>query len=685
MFTNELIKKYQFFLNYTNSSIGELENLSNSSRRTILSDILRINEALSHLLLPNIRIENDLIRVPAISSGELLGHVDISSRSYIFQHERLDMIILYLLLYPDYISNYHLQDLLRMSKNSVVADLKDIRELLKNQSISLQYTRSEGYYLEGTGSQLRQLLERTIEKLMRLESGRFILDYVLKECRIATKDVAIFSQIRMLSEKYQLTFIFENVKIVSLVMAVLNEIEIEGDYQVNQEYYRNIKKTALLKLVEELEEEYPRLAKERDYILSRLAGCLQGNLDLYPDPTVVQIMDEIIKQVKANTGLEFPIGIPFRKNLYAHLYASYYRLLFNISLHNPLTHQIKREYGSLYELIRRSLKPLEEMTGKQLYSDEIAYFTIHFGGYLQAKVKRREANDLRAMIVCPNGVSTSLILQSELEKIFPRMEFQSISRSHFKTVDKLERDDVQVIFSTTHLESQDKVFLVKPLMTSIEKILLKRRVYEYLRLEKEDVVSIDELMGIVAKYTTIKNEEGLKNELIHYLFAQNNQQLLGGDSLTDLLKEELIQQVDSVSTWQDAVGLAAQPLLAYGYIEESYIQAMIASINETGPYIVLAPKVAVPHASPDAGVHQLGISLLQVKEPVDFSEDDDDDDKKVQLIFVLAAVDSTAHLRALQELALILDDEEAIDSLVAASDSREILAIIEKIIEEGGE
>lgn len=683
MFTNELIKKYQFFLNYTNSSIGELENLSNGSRRTILSDILRINEALSHLLLPTIRIENDLIRVPAISSKELLGHVDIS-RSYTFQHERLDMIVLYLLLYPDYISNYHLQDLLRMSKNSVVADLKDIRELLKNQSISLQYRRSEGYYLEGTGSQLRQLLERTIEKLMRLESGRFILDYVLKECRIATKEAAIFSHIRTLSEKYQLTFIFENVKIVSLVMAILNDIEIEGDYQVKQEDYRNIKETALLKLVEELEEEYPKLTKERDYILSRLAGCLQGNLDLTPDPTVVQIMDEIIKQVKANTGLEFPMGIHFRKNLFAHLYPSYYRLLFNISLHNPLTHQIKREYRSLYELIRRSLKPLEEMTGKPLSSDEIAYFTIHFGGYLQAKVKRREAKDLRAMIVCPNGVSTSLMLQSELEKIFPRMEFQSISRSHFKTVDNMERDDVQVIFSTTHLESQDKVFLVKPLMTSIEKILLKRRVYEYLHLEKEDVVSIDELMGIVAKYTTIKNEEGLKNELIHYLFAQNNQQVLGGDSLTDLLKEELIQQVDSVSTWQDAVGLAARPLLANGYIEESYIQAMIASINETGPYIVLAPKVAVPHASPDAGVHQLGISLLQVKEPVDFSEEGDDD-KKVQLIFVLAAVDSTAHLRALQELALILDDEEAIDSLIAASDPREILAIIDKIIEEGGE
>ena len=407
MFTNELIKKYQFFLNYTNSSIGELENLSNSSRRTILSDILRINEALSQLLLPNIRIENDLIRVPAISSGELLGHVDISSRSYIFQHERLDMIILYLLLYPDYISNYHLQDLLRMSKNSVVADLKDIRNCLNKQSISLQYRRSEGYYLEGTGSQLRQLLERTIEKLMRLESGRFILDYVLKECRIVTKDATIFSQIRTLSEKYQLTFIFENVKIVSLVMAVLNEIEMEGDYQVKQEDYRNIKATALLKLVEELEEEYPRLAKERDYILSRLAGCLQGNLDLNPDPTVVQTMDEIIKQVKANTGLEFPLGIPFRKNLYAHLYASYYRLLFNISLHNPLTHQIKREYSSLFELIRRSLKPLEEMTGKQLSSDEIAYFTIHFGGYLQSQVKHREAKDLRAMIVCPNGVSTS--------------------------------------------------------------------------------------------------------------------------------------------------------------------------------------------------------------------------------------------------------------------------------------
>lgn len=101
-------------------------------------------------------------------------------------------------------------------------------------------------------------------------------------------------------------------------------------------------------------------------------------------------------------------------------------------------------------------------------------------------------------------------------------------------------------------------------------------------------------------------------------------------------------------------------------------------------YIVVAPKVAVPHAAPEQGVHHLGMSLLQLKHPVSFDlAHEGDNDKDVQLIFVLAAVDSTAHLKALQELAMILEDDEQIAALIAAPTKPEILAIIRQIIEEG--
>ena len=78
------------------------------------------------------------------------------------------------------------------------------------------------------------------------------------------------------------------------------------------------------------------------------------------------------------------------------------------------------------------------------------------------------------------------------------------------------------------------------------------------------------------------------------------------------------------------------------------------------------------------------MSLLQLKEPVSFDlKQEGDPDKQVQLIFVLAAVDSSSHLKALQELSLVLDDDEYIDQLIQAEDSDSMLDLISHIIEKG--
>ena len=76
------------------------------------------------------------------------------------------------------------------------------------------------------------------------------------------------------------------------------------------------------------------------------------------------------------------------------------------------------------------------------------------------------------------------------------------------------------------------------------------------------------------------------------------------------------------------------------------------------------------------------MSLLQVADPVDFGVKGDEE-KQVQLIFVLAAIDSTAHLKALQELAMVLDDDESIEQLIAAENSDEIMEIITETIKNG--
>ena len=681
MLTNELIKKYKFFLNYNHTSIEEMEGVLQCNKRTVMIDIQKVNEMLISLELPTITVQNDFIIAPEISITNLLKYVDIASKNYVFQEERIDMLIFYIILYSDYISNSHLQDFLRMSKNSILADLKEVRSVLKKYELQLIYSRDKGYYIDGDSNKIRDLLEITIGNLITLVCGRNILSYIFNECNLIYQEEIFLNSLKIVSDKYQLIFIAEKIDTVAILMAVFNEYSLKEPYIKNRENFEKIIETPLLRLLMDIEEQFPNLSKERDFILSRLAGCVQGDLNINPEPEIIKIMDEIILQVKVNTGLEFPETFQFRKNLYAHLYPAFYRQMFDVSLKNPLTSQIIEEYNYLFALIKRSLKPLEEATSKKISNDEIAYFTIHFGGYLENIQKESITEKIVAMVICPNGISSSLILRAELKQIFPTIEFYTMSFNDYQK--NIGIQQVDMIFSTMSIEVDKPLFIVKTIMNSTEKILLKKKVFETFHLKKEEFISVDEILNIIAKHVLIKNEKELKKDLSKYLFA-NKEVVLGGDSLKDLVKKELIQQLDKVNDWQTAVRIASKPLLEQGYIEESYVEAIISSVNEIGPYIVLAPKVAVPHASPDAGVHRLGISLLQLKEPVNFGLEDDED-KNVQLIFVLATVDSTAHLKALQQLALILDDDEVIENLIKAEMPEEILGLIEKVIEEGGE
>ena len=56
-----------------------------------------------------------------------------------------------------------------------------------------------------------------------------------------------------------------------------------------------------------------------------------------------------------------------------------------------------------------------------------------------------------------------------------------------------------------------------------------------------------------------------------------------------------------VDRWEDAVRAAGRMLLDCGAVEERYIEAMVETAKDLGPYIVIAPGIAIPHARPEDG------------------------------------------------------------------------------------
>lgn len=141
-----------------------------------------------------------------------------------------------------------------------------------------------------------------------------------------------------------------------------------------------------------------------------------------------------------------------------------------------------------------------------------------------------------------------------------------------------------------------------------------------------------------------------------------------------MLKEFLrgnIQLVDQVADWKDAIRCAAMPLMDKRIIKAEYIDSMIENVVENGSYIVIAPRIAIPHSRPENGVLETGMALLKLENTVTFP-----DEKEVNLLIVLAAHDTETHLQLISELANLIMEDEQIEKLFASKTKEEALECI---------
>ena len=98
---------------------------------------------------------------------------------------------------------------------------------------------------------------------------------------------------------------------------------------------------------------------------------------------------------------------------------------------------------------------------------------------------------------------------------------------------------------------------------------------------------------------------------------------------------------DHVEDWREAVRTATNLLVDLGVAGAAYPQACIASVEKTGPYIVLTKGVALAHAQVEAGSTTEGISLLRLTQPVVFGHPAND---PVDLVFAFSSSGGDAHI-----------------------------------------
>lgn len=669
--------KFLIFLDKEKVSLSYMSEKTGMSELEIIKNIKSFNQLTQQAIGETITLKDGQIIVPKgiVKNGLYLLFDKDPQNFFINEEERRYLIYLISFAKKEELSIYSFQDIMKVSKNTVLKDIKQLREDLEKEGVGLNYTRKAGFYLEGNELTIRSIAYSYLQKLMNGDNGELITYLGID----ALFYIEIHQRLLDIIQSYQLSIVPSRLKEASFFITYLltRYQQYELDWQIsNKELIMSLASFQYSKELLMILSERKISEEEICYITIIFMTFLQNNQNEASLDFLVDCASEMIYEMERLAAIQFKDFRSLLLNLVHHLIPAFFRIEYQLVLENELIEEIKIQYAEMFELTKRALFPLKKVTTQVISDEEIGYLTILFGGEINSQRKRKDFSSLKALILCPSGISSSLIMKSELQSLFPQINF--FQTNSIEQYNAQHSEEYDLIFSSVPVKTDKKLYVIDPILTTLEKNLLVRQIQEDFFLSKIWFPTFDDILDTVAPYIVFKN--GMNREKLYRLVEKKlNLKMKRKEDdrpmLSELLTEDMIEITDQRLNWEEAIALAAKPLLAQDYIEERYIDAMINKVKDYGPFIHIGQGIALPHARPEDGVHHLGMSLLKVEQPVLLL---DQEKHAIHLFICLAAIDNETHLKALASLTKILSNKEKLNELTQAKTKQEIVNIILK-------
>lgn len=649
----------------------------NLSRVQVDYVITKINESLSDEGHPPVYFDGNNYH---LSEASRLFFVDFFSSDHVYRYYEMDIEerkkYIYLMLfyhYEEYLSVNHFLGVLDIGKTTFINDLKKVEKELESLDIQIKYNRKKGYYLAGNESVLRYQLMKMVLEDLRSDNGSFLWDYFLFNEGTIQKE-KVFRQIAAELEHYSIVLV-ENRLLEFSYMQIFLLPHLSKEWSEFYERY-NFQKFYQMKEYSFSRSLLAKFSIDNPYAILYICGWMLGMAigdadEEAPDSSIInELVERIFDRFERLSGIRFKDKKTVKKQVYSHFRPAYYRLFFHLPIINPLSKKIIQEYPDLFQIVKETMKPIENLFGTMIPDEEISFLTIHFASLIdnndEYQVKRKVG-----IIVCPNGIGSSAIIYNELKNLFPDMIFIGPIETNEIYQKKQDYDMIFTTVPNMRLYSLKKpVYTVNPIMTIDEKYNLVQEIQNGPGNLSGDY-QFEELFAIIDRFTTIKDEIGLRKELKRRLKQPriyNSEDILPSVSdkdelsLTDILSPAFIQLNLATNSWEEAFYVAATPLIEAEIVSRRYIDKIIQTTYEEGPYMVISDHVALPHARPEDGAKEVGLGITVLKEPIKILGK-----TPMKYIFTLAAVDSKKHLTALAELVALIDRPDFFNMLDSVS------------------
>ena len=106
---------------------------------------------------------------------------EMNNKNYVpSELERSQLIMFMVITMEEELSLQHFVSELKVSKNTILSDLKIVRKDLKKYSCELQYTRLKGYFIKGNEFDIRKVLIELVNLILNIPYGKYMMEHIAK-------------------------------------------------------------------------------------------------------------------------------------------------------------------------------------------------------------------------------------------------------------------------------------------------------------------------------------------------------------------------------------------------------------------------------------------------------------------------------------------------------------------------
>ena len=573
-----------------------------------------------------------------------------------------------------------------MSRATIIADLDDIKNFVKDGNLRVTSHSNKGLRVEGPESEKRWFLYRlSAFKIQSASSGQST-----PVVNVQAGDAITIRKIVSEQEKVHRRYLSDQSYLMIVkYLGIMIDRNLKGEYieerPAEASEYFSLAQDIIRYIVQycgirTIENEIRYLAE----ILSRCRYVKREHFDVR-DIRIQVITRQFIQGVSESLGIRLTGDYVFFENLSNHLESMFEADAAHFP-ENPEVSEIIKEHPEIRESVLENIEILRKYDDRELTETELLYIMIHVCAAVERK-KNREVS-FHVIVACHAGIGTSQLL---LEKLKQHFRFQIVDIVSAHEASRLKEGQADLIISTVRIPECKIENVVVSAFLNDEDYLRVGNKIDAIRssrhlsgIEDERELTASRVLEQIRPVVTSRLDEETAGEIIRdirgilrNLFREQvgQEEVISVPLLHHLLPATHIQLDVECADWREAVRASARPLYEMGYIEERYISEVIRNVEENGPYIVISPGFAFPHAGLEGGSVRVGMNLIRLGTPVSFESGAYD---PVEFVCALSAVDHKTHLKAFFNLVNLLRSEDFKEAFRKAETTREAAQVIEK-------